>query len=156
MSKRVHTILCWILALSLVWLPLSVSAGFSLQSPEKNHCQKMDSTMPGHKMGSTMAGHKMDSTMPDHKMASGMIEHVANDSIMNKSMRLKKCCGHCKNDCANCTAMSSCIHNSNNSSVFIISNQYFSQIFILAQSSIEQFIQYHNQIITPDIRPPVV
>lgn len=138
MNKRVHTILCWILALSLIWLPLSVLADSPLRSPEKNNCHEMDSTMPG------------------HKMEPFMIEHVAvNDSTLHKSMMLKKCCTHCDGGCT-CNKLSSCSHNSNHTSPFIAITQYFSQSLLIAQTLIEYSIQYHNQIITPDFRPPIV
>ena len=129
MTNRVHTILCWILAISLVWLPLSVSADISLSSTEKNTC---------------------------HEMNSVMQDQAVNNSAMNASMMQKGCCDQCDNNCVACTGLSSCGHSSNHASPFIVLNHYSSQSQQRIQSSIEQFVQYHNQIITPDIRPPVV
>ena len=130
MTNRVHTILCWILAISLVWLPLSVSADISLSSTENNNCHEINSVMPG--------------------------QVAVSDNSMNESMLQKGCCDHCGNNCVACTGLSSCGHSSNHASPFIILNHYSSQSQQRIQSSIEQFVQYHNQIITPDIRPPVV
>lgn len=140
MKKRVHTILCWILAISLVWLPLSVSAGISLSSTDKNACHEMNST--------TMPGHKMKSTM------SGQVRAINNS--MHKSMMQKDCCGHCDNSCVACEGMSSCGHSSNHVTPYILFTQYFFQSLQLASSSIEHLVQYHSQIITPDFRPPIV
>ncbi len=130
MKKRAHTILSWILAISLVWLPLSVSADISLFSPEKNNCHEMNAVVSGHA--------------------------TALNNSMHESMMQKDCCDHCDNNCVACTGMTSCGHNSNHASPFVLFNQFSSQPQYLAQSLIEQFVQYHNQIITPDIRPPVV
>lgn len=139
MKKRVHTIVCWILAISLVWLPLSVSADFSLPSTEKNACHEMNSTMPGHKMNSAMTG-----------------QATAITNSMHKSMMQKGCCDHCDDNCVACGGMTSCGQSSNHVSAFIIFNKDISQSQVLTQSSIEHFVQYHSQIISPDIRPPVV
>ena len=144
MKKRVHTILCWILAISLVWLPLSVSAGISLSSTEKNTCHEMNSTMPGH----NMPAHKMNSTM------TGQASVI--DNSMRETMMQKGCCDNCDDNCVACIGMTSCGQSSNHVSTIIICNKKISQSQILTQSSIEHFVLYHNQIITPDIRPPIV
>ena len=141
MKKRVHTILCWILAISLVWLPLAVSAGISLSSTEKNTCHEMNSTMPGH----NMPAHKMNSTM------TGQATVI--DNSMRESMMQKGCCD---NNCVACISMTSCGQGSNHVSAFIKFNKEISLSQKLTQSSIEHFVQYHSQIISPDIRPPVV
>ena len=130
MTNRVHTILCWILAISLVWLPLSVSADILLSSTEKNNCHEMISVMPG--------------------------QAAVSGNSMKESVLQKDCCDQCGNNCVACTGLSSCGHSSNHTSPFILFNQYSFQSLYLAQSLVEQFVQYHNQIITPDIRPPVV
>jgi hypothetical protein len=129
MTNRVHTILCWILAISLVWLPLSASADIPLVSTEKDSC---------------------------HEMNSVLQDQTVNNSAMNASMLQKDYCDCCENSCVACTGPSSCCHSPNNASPFILFNQYAFQSLPLMQSSIEQFAQYYNQIITPDIRPPVV
>ncbi len=129
MTNRVHTILCWILAISLIWLPLSVSADISLVSTEKDSC---------------------------HEMNSVMQDQIVNNSAINESMLQKGCCDQCDNNCVACTGLFSCGHSSNHASPFILFNQYAFQSLPLIQSSIEHFVQYHSQIITPDIRPPVV
>ena len=126
MTKRVHTILCWILAISLVWLPLSVSADISLPSTEKSTCHEINSAMPG--------------------------QTAVIDNSIHESMMQKDCCDQCDNNCVACIGMSSCGHNS----PFILFNQYSSQSLPLIQFSTVQSVQYHNQIITPDIRPPIV
>ena len=139
MIKRVYTILCWILAISLVWLPLSVSAGISLSSTEKSACLEMNSTMPGHEMKSVMSG-----------------QATAIDNSMHESMMQKGCCGNCENNCVACVGMTSCGQSSNHVSACIIFNKDISLSQKLTTFSIERFVQYHSQIITPDIRPPVV
>jgi len=139
MKKRVHTILCWILTLSLVWLPLSVSADFSLPSTDKNSCHQMDSAMSG------------------HKLKSVMIEHVTvSDSTIQESKMQKGCCDNCDNNCVACTGMTSCGQNSNHVSTFIISKIDILQSQNISQPSIEHIVLYHSQIISPDNRPPVV
>ena len=130
MTKRVHTILCWILAMSLVWLPLSVSADISLQSIEKDTCHEMNSTVPGQAA-------------------------VINNS-MHKSMMQQGCCDQCADNCDACIGMSSCGHSSNHVSAFVLLEQNSSQSHPLIQFSTQYFAQYHNQIVTPDIRPPIV
>lgn len=139
MKNRVHTVLCWILAVSLVWLPLSVSAGISLSSTEKNACHEMNLTMSGHKMNSAMSG-----------------QVTVIDNSMHKSMMRKGCCGHCGNNCAACTSNLSCGQNVHHVSPFIIITQYFFKSLQTSQFPIEYFVQYHSQITTPDIRPPLV
>lgn len=139
MIKQVRTILCWVLAISLVWLPLSVSAGISLPSTEKNAC------------------HEINSAMPDHKMNSAMSDQAA--VIVNsehESMMQKGCCDNCDNNCVACTGMTSCGQSSNHVLACIVFNKDISLSQKLIQSSIEHFVQYHSQIISPDIRPPLV
>ena len=144
MTKRVHTIFCWILAISLVWLPFSVSADISLPSTDKDTCHVMNSSMPDHDM----------SVRSMHSAISG--QTAAIDNSMHEAMMQKGCCDHCDNDCVACIGMSSCGHSSNPVSAFILFNKYSSQSLPIIQISIEQSVQYHNQIITPDIRPPIV
>lgn len=139
MKKQIHTILCWILAITLVWLPLTASADFSLPSTEKNTCQEMNSTMPGHKMNSVMSG-----------------QATAIDNSTHESMMQKDCCNNSENNCVACIGMTSCGQSSNHVSGFVIFNKDISLSQKLTQSSIEHFVQYHSQIISPDIRPPVV
>ena len=130
MTKRVHTILCWILAISLVWLPLSVSADISLSSTDKGSCHELNAAMPGQAA-------------------------VINNS-MHESMMQKGCCDQCVDNCVACIGMSSCGNSSNHVSSFILFDQYSSQSLPLIQFSTQHFVQYHNQIIIPDIRPPIV
>ncbi len=141
MKKRVHTILCWILAMSLTWLPLAVSADFSPPSTEKNVCHEMSSAMPGHNMSSAM----------NDQVA------VSNNSIHESMMQKEKDnCDDCESNCAACIGMTSCGQNSNHFSAFIIFNKDVLQSQNLSQASIEHIVQYHNQIISPDFRPPIV
>jgi len=141
MTKRIHIIFCWILTISLVWLPLSVSADFSAPSKDENTCHEMNSTVSGH----DMSIHSM------HSATSGQTAVTANS--MQKPID-QKCC--CDSGCGACVDMTSCGHSSNHISVFIIINRDTSPSHGLSQSSIEQLVQYHNQIITPDFRPPIV
>lgn len=144
MKKQVHTILCWVLAISLAWLPLSVSADFSLPSTEKSDCQGMNMTMPGH----DMSVHSM------HSAISGQTAVI--DNSRHQSLMKKDCCDNCDNNCVACTGMISCSPGSNHISAFIIFNKDISLSQKLTQSTIEHLVQYHSQIIAPDIRPPVV
>jgi hypothetical protein len=144
MTKRVHTILCWILAISLVWLPLSVSADISMPSIDKNTCHEMNSTMRGH----DMSIHSMHSVLSSQMAVA--------DNPMHESMMQKGCCDNCDNNCVACNGMTSCGHSSNHVSAFIIFNRDLSLSQKLTLSSIEYIVQYHSQIITPDFRPPIV
>ena len=128
MKKQVHTISCWLLVISLIWLPFSVSADVQISTTEKSTCHEMNSLMQG--------------------------ETVSDSSII-KSIVKTKCCGHCIDGCT-CNEIFSCGHSSNHVSAFILCNQYSSQSYPLILFSIERFVQYHNQIITPDFRPPIV
>jgi len=145
--------------MSLVWLPFSVSAEISLFSTDKDSCHEMSSTMSGH----DMSGHDMSvHDMPVQSMPSVMSGQAAesNNSMMNNSMHesmmQKGCCDHCGNDCVACVGIASCGHSSNYVSTFILIDQYSFESHPLIQFSTVQSVQYHNQIITPDIRPPIV
>ena len=130
MTKRAHTILSWILAMSLVWLPLSVSADISQSLTNKDTCHEMNSAMPAQAT-------------------------VVNNS-MHESMMQKDCCDQCVDNCVACTGISSCGNGSNHVSAYIQFDQFSSQSHPLIQFSTQHFVQYHNHIITPDIRPPIV
>ncbi len=142
MTKRVHTILCWILAISLVWLPFSVSADYSLSPTKNNTCHKMSSDMAGH-------GH---AAVSDLSMHEPMVMPLSADKPMN----LNGLCDQCDNDCTGCIGMTSCVHSSNHAPTIITFNKVLSQSLQLTQSSIGFSAQYHSQIITPDFRPPIV
>ena len=144
MTKRVHTIFCWILAISLVWLPLSVSADASASSTDKNTCHEMNSTMHGHDMSS----HSMHSALPSQMAVA--------DNPMHESMMQKGCCDNCDDNCVACNGMTTCVHSSNHVSAIIIFNEVLSLSQNFTLSSIEHIVQYHSQIITPDFRPPIV
>lgn len=130
MTKQVHTILCWVLAISLVWLPLSVSAGISLSSTEKNACHEMSSAMSGQ---------------------AAVIVNSKHESMMQKG-----CCDNCDNNCVACTDITRCNQSSNHVLACIVFTKDISLSQKPIQSSIEHFVQYHSQIISPDIRPPIV
>jgi len=144
MSKRIHTILCWILTISLVWLPLSVSADITISSTNKNNCHEMNSTMRGHDMST----HSMNSAMSS--------QATVTDNAMHESMMQKDHCDNCDNDCTSCNGMASCGHGFNQASACFILNKDISQSQKVTLSSFEHFVQYHSQIITPDFRPPIV
>lgn len=141
MKKRVHTVLCWILAMSLTWLPLAVSADFSPPFTENNSC---------HDMNSAMSSHNMSSVMNDQVAVSNNSMH---ESMMQKE---KGYCDNCESNCATCIGMTSCGQNSNHFSAFIIFNKDILQSQNISQASIEHIVQYHNQIISPDFRPPII
>jgi hypothetical protein len=130
--------------MSLVWLPLSVSADTTISSTNKNNCHEMNSTMRGHDMST-------------HSMNSAMSSQVAvTDNAMHESMMQKDHCDNCDNDCTSCISMTSCGHSSNHVSACIIFNKDISLSQKNTQSSFEHIVQYHSQIITPDFRPPIV
>ena len=116
--------------MSLIWLPLSVSADISPPSTNKDTCHEINSAMPGQAA-------------------------VINNS-MHESMKQQDCCGQCVDSCVACTGMSSCGHSSNPVLAFILFDKFSSQSLPRSQFSTEQFIQYHNQITAPDIHPPIV
>lgn len=128
MKKKVRIISYFLLITSLMWLPFSVSA--VTPPPSKNtNCHEMNSVMQAQ-----------------------VISHVS----VNKLTVKKHCCGHCGNDCS-CKNMSACVNSFSHASPFIkIDLHSFSQSTELSQFMIERIAQYHNQIITPDIRPPIV
>ena len=142
MTKRVHTILCWILAISLTWLPFSVSADFTSSQTENEPCHEMNSDMAG----------RSHTAVSDHAMHESMVMALP----VEKSMNLKGCCDQCDNDCTGCIGMTSCVHSSNHAPTIITFNKVLSQSLQLTQSSIGFSAQYHSQIITPDFRPPIV
>jgi len=128
MRKRVHTVLCWLLAISMVWLPFSVPANSSLLSKTSEHCHEMTTTMSNQ----TVNAHSMD-----------------------KSMQQKDDCRHCGDSC-DCTSLSTCGHGSCHTSAFIKIDLVFLGLIQPTQSVSEYHAQYPSQIITPDIRPPII
>lgn len=128
MRKRVYAVLCLLLTISLVWLPSSVTTNPSLFSKTTNHC---------------------------HEMNTAMVKQAITNHSMNKSMADKDYCGHCDNNC-DCTDISACSHTSSPNLSFIKFDLHFSHFIQPIQSITEYFKRYHNQIITPDIRPPIV
>ena len=128
MVIRNHTILCWLLAFSLVWLPLAVSADNDLHSTDNDNCQEMHSVMRG-------------PSIADHSM--------------NKPMMQKKCCDCCDNGC-NCIDMSACSNATGHTLVCIMLDRNFSQSFQMTQSKLEQITQYFSQTTLPNFRPPIV
>lgn len=137
MTKRVHTILCWILAISLTWLPFSVSADFSSSQTENEPC------------------HEMSSDRVVRGITTVSDELVLMALPVEKSMKLKGCCDQCDNNCT-CTGMTSCVHSTNHVPSIIAFNKYFTQSLQFTQSSIESSARYHSRIVTPDFRPPIV
>jgi len=134
--------------MSLVWLPLSVSADI-LQAPtDKDICREMNSAMSMPMLEHGISDRSMLSATSDQQSVI--------DNSMHESMMKKGCCNHCGNNCVACNGMTSCGHSPNHVSFFILFNKYSSKPLSLSQTSIEQLVQYHNQIITPDIRPPIV
>jgi len=129
MRKRIHTVLCWLLTISMVWLPFSVTANSYLFSKTTNHC---------------------------HEMTTTMSDQTVNAHSMDKSVVQKDDCGYCGDNCVACTGMSTCCHSSCHTSAFIKVDLHFVDLILLTQSVSEYHAQYHNQIITPDIRPPIV
>jgi len=129
MTKRTQIILSWILAISMVWLPLSVSAEVLLPLQVKDHCHEM-----------YFAAAK---TSVDSQSAKVVVQK-------------KVCCEHCGDSCKVCSGLASCSHSTNHVSPFIIITQSFSQSLQIVQISIEQTLPYHNWITVPAFRPPVV
>ncbi len=140
MKNRISTILCWILTVSLVWLPLSVSAGVSLSSlkTDSKHCEEMVTDASS---GLTGQLQKKDISTP------ALQRHTFND---------KGCCHECGSNCSACLAGSSCMHNVSHASPFLIYNRYTFQLVEQARFSIGHHVPYLSQITSPDIRPPVI
>ena len=105
MTKRDHTILCWILAISLTWSPFAMSADFPLTSTENEPCHEMSSDMVVRSI----------TTVGEHAMHESMVMALP----VEKTMNLKGCCDECDNDCTGCIGMSSCIHSSNHAPTII-------------------------------------
>jgi hypothetical protein len=132
MTKRTQIILSWILAISMVWLPLSVSAEVSPPPLQvKDHC---------HEMSSAATKTSIDSQ-------SAKVKVVVQE---------KAYCEHCEDNCKACSGLTSCGHSANHVSPVIIFTQAFSQSLQIVQISIEQTLPYHNWITIPAFRPPVV
>jgi len=129
-----NKILCYLLMATLVWLPMSLSAEVMLASFSDSGCHDLN---------------PVTAVSVNHQS-----KHIVN--AQEKLMSHKGCCDHCDNNCSNCTGMSSCGHGSNHVSAFIVYSPYLIQSRYLSVSSSEYAIQYLNQIIIPDIRPPVV
>ncbi len=97
-----------------------------------------------------------DHNMPGHKMNSVMNDQAAvSISVMHDSMVQKACCDNC-DSCAACIGMSSCGQSSIHVSALVSFNKDILQSQTLSQTTIEHTVQYHNQIISPDFRPPIV
>lgn len=129
MIKQVHIFLCWILAVSLFWLPLTVSASISLSQAAESPCHEMSSS----------------SQMPN--MAhSGMAERS-----MTESMDTKNCCD---NDCQHCKQ--SCKHCLNDVFSGVLYTPRFMQTASYVQFQADQFVQYFSFYSPPDLQPPVV
>lgn len=133
MAKRNHTILCWLLAVSLAWFPFAASADLSTYSIDTEPCHEM--SLPHSEQGSD--------------------KNSMNDPSSNQSMAKKACCDNCYRNCS-CAGISGCNTRTSQASPFIIIDQYFTQHFELTQSTIEQLVQYHSLTPVPDIRPPIV
>lgn len=128
MKSSIHTILCWFLAMSLVWLPLTVSADVLESSLVKHNCHDMSSSMQ----------HPMEHAVA---MSNVMVEHES--------------CNACAEDCT-CNEVSQCAHRVSQVMPFIISAQFFSKVVQLTTNAVVHVTQYQSQIISPEYRPPVV
>jgi len=129
MRKHVHTVLCWLLAASIVWLPFSVSADFSLFSIVSEHCHEMTTVMPG---------------------------QTANAHSMDMPMQQDDDCDHCCDGCMDCASMSNCSHGTNHTSAFIKIDSKLLSPIQPSQSVFEYRAQYPSLITSPDIRPPII
>jgi len=129
MTKRTQIILSWILAISMVWLPLSVSAEMSLSLPANDHCHEVN-----------------------FAAAKTLVDSLSARMVAQK----KACCEYCGDNCKVCSGLVSCSHSSNHVSPFIIITQSFSQSLQIVQILIEQNLPYHSWITIPAFRPPVV
>jgi len=127
-TKRNNSILCWLLAVTLAWLPLSVSADASMLSA---------STTQGHEINSALHGH------------AGM--HSMEDGAILK----KTCCDDCGSS-NSCTEISGYNNKTGEISSFIVMDQNFTQYFQLVQSDTRHPARYHSLTSGPNIRPPIV
>lgn len=129
MKRCVHTILCWLLTVSLTGLPLAVSAEATLSLLKSESCLEMNS---------------------DTQKPAVMSEHDADEPMVSTA-----CCDCCNDGCM-CEETSACNARTSQVSPFIVIDQYFIQSTELAQFAIEQFVQYLSQSSSPDFRPPIV
>jgi len=128
MKKPIHTILCWFLAVALVWLPLPASAGTTVSSASTHSC---------HEMNSVVGHHSEDTVTEGHAAAE------------------RSCCDHCI-DADSCDDVNTCASRISYNSIFIGLDQNLYHQALLSLTITEHITQYHSQIISPENRPPVV
>jgi hypothetical protein len=131
MKSYTRTILCWILTISLVWLPLTAQANFSQSEMGKDSCHEMMSVESSH----------IDKTV------------AMNDFSKNKVVASHNC-NHCDESCDCDTNV--CTHPISHTFSFIVSNQYFYHHVHSGLVQAEHTTLYHSQIVSPNFRPPVV
>jgi len=127
--------------MSLVWLPFSLSAGFSLSSTKANACHEVKPVISAH------------ADIVSRSSMKGSMSHLHSDAVMQKAVSDKTCCD--KNADA-CASLSLCDHCFTHGVSFILSGSYSVKAHRFTQPSFEQQVQYHSRIITPAIRPPLV
>lgn len=160
MVKPYRIILCWILTLSLVWLPLSSSAAFSgqtitSQSESGEHCEYMQA----HKASAQIKMSGKMSSMLHHQSAvsSNIIlqQTLANNLASHELISHKSCCDDCKSHCQ-CQNKSACGNITEHQIIFILSAGVHRLIEQAVKAPVSSFAHFTAQIISPDIRPPIV
>ncbi len=168
MVNPYRTILCWMLALSLAWLPLSSSAAISSQFSSGEHCEhgqlqaKTETSMLySHMLSSHMnmtehlVGKKvgnMTSNMP------GMMHHQSDRSTNTLTQQFtlhKPCCDDCKNNCQ-CQNQAACGNAAGHHMSFLLSGSLIRLNQSVDTVSVAVSGYFSNQIISPDLRPPIV
>ena len=132
--------------MSLVWLPFSVSADFSLSLTKTNACHEMKPVISAH------------TDIINRSSMHGSMSHLQSDAVMQKAVSDKSCPDKpcCDKNADACVSMSSCGHCFTHGVSFILSSSYSVKAYLFTQSSFEQQAQYYSQIISPAIRPPLV
>ncbi len=138
MTLQSRTFLCWMLAISLIWLPFSVSADIQTSSKAGHNCHDADSVMTMHAM-----------TVPAVAKNIPMKGMSMSDTQMSGS-----CCDHC-DDGISCATMMSCGISATHVTFITAFSPDAVDVEGISQFLIDRFLRYQSHIITPDIRPPV-
>lgn len=124
-----RTIICWLLAITLAWLPLTASAEVSTLSTSSAPCH--------------------ETSADSHKKAPELV------SIVHSSTFKSTCCNDC-GDCNSSTEISGCNSKTGQIPSFIVTDKNITQYLQLIQTDTKQPAQYHSLTSSPDIRPPIV
>ena len=137
MKSGRYNILCYLIAISLVMLPFSVSSETSLSFLNQVPCHAMSVNGSVH-------------VMSEHVMDSAIMKHFA-DGASIAQMDSCDCCG----DNCSCSGMSGCGDNADHAPVFIIIGQHYEHPLELSKLIINPPVLSHINITLPAFRPPI-